>query len=149
MFQGWPRSFGAFEIGDPYVLKSFGETFRMLMEKESANGNSGQSDVFPRLGRMSSPLREEIDKAIFYGASVKLDKRTLKRRFMLHVGESELPIMSWSAGQKEFLPVLLSLYYLIPSSKISRKDELEWAVIEEPEMGLHPRAIPGGIVALL
>ncbi len=141
MYQGWPRSFGAFEIGDPYVLKSFGETLRILMERESTNGHGGQSDVFPRLGRMSSALREEIDKAIFYGAKVKLDKSTLKRRFMMHISESELPIMSWSAGQKEFLPLLLSLYHLIPSSKVSRKDNLEWVVIEEPEMGLHPRAI--------
>lgn len=141
MFQGWPRSFGAFEIGDPYVMKSFGETLRLLMEKESGNGHISQSDVFPRQGRMNKSLRDEIDQSIFYGASVKLDKRTLKRRFMLHIGSSELPLMSWSAGQKEFLPLLLSLYHLIPSSKVSRKDEIEWVVIEEPEMGLHPKAI--------
>ncbi|NUO00298.1 MAG: ATP-binding protein [Saprospiraceae bacterium] len=140
MIQGWPRSFGAFEIGDPYVMKAFGETLRILMEKESGNGH-GQSDVFPRLGKMNSSLREEIDKAIFYGATVKLDKRTLKRRFMLHLGDSELPLMSWSAGQKEFLPLLLSLYHLVPSSKVSRKEDIEWVVIEEPEMGLHPKAI--------
>ncbi|RME05128.1 MAG: ATP-binding protein [Bacteroidetes bacterium] len=141
MFQGWPRSFGAFEIGDPYVMKAFGETLRILMEKESGNGQTTQSDVFPRRGKMNKPLRDEIDRTIFYGASVKLDKRTLKRRFMLHVGDSELPLMSWSAGQKEFLPLLLSLYHLIPPSKVSRKGEIEWVVMEEPEMGLHPKAI--------
>ena len=49
--------------------------------------------------------------------------------------------MTWSAGQKEFMPLLLSLYHLIPSGKIEKKPTIDWVVIEEPEMGLHPKAI--------
>jgi predicted ATPase len=149
MFQGWPRSFGAFEIGDPYVMKSFGETLRVLMEKESSNGHGGQTDVFPKLGRLKTPLRQSIDDSIFYGASVKMDKSTLKRKFLLQVGEQKLPLMSWSAGQKEFLPLLLSLYHLTPSSRVSTKSDIEWVVIEEPEMGLHPRAIQSVLLLCL
>ena len=49
--------------------------------------------------------------------------------------------MTWSAGQKEFMPLLLSLYHLIPSGKATKKENIDWVVIEEPEMGLHPQAI--------
>lgn len=37
--------------------------------------------------------------------------------------------------------MLLGLYWLLPPSKVARRDKLEWVVIEEPEMGLHPNAI--------
>ena len=53
--------------------------------------------------------------------------------------------MAWTAGQREFVPLLLGLYDALPSSKLSRREPLEWIVIEEPEMGLHPK----GIMAVL
>ena len=46
--------------------------------------------------------------------------------------------MVWSAGQREFVPLLLGMYWLMPPAKISPAQRLEWVVIEEPEMGLHP-----------
>ncbi len=49
--------------------------------------------------------------------------------------------MVWSAGQREFVPLLLGLYWLSPPSKIARRDSIEWVILEELEMGLHPRAI--------
>ncbi|MCS6928774.1 MAG: ATP-binding protein [Saprospiraceae bacterium] len=39
------------------------------------------------------------------------------------------------------MPLLLSLYHLTPPAKVSRREEIKWIVIEEPEMGLHPQAI--------
>jgi predicted ATPase len=138
---GWPQNFMAFETGDPYVLKSFSETLRVLMEKESANGN-GSASVFPKLGRLKEPLRKTIDNSIFHGATVELDKSSLKKRFLLRVTDnSSLPFMAWSAGQKEFMPLLLSLYHLVPSSKTTQKEAIDWVILEEPEMGLHPQAI--------
>lgn len=136
--QGWPRPFNSYDIGDPYVIKSFSETLRVLMEKEFS---SVQESVFPRAGKMSESIRTRIDEGIFHGASVELDKNSLRRRFLLRIGESRLPFMTWSAGQKEFMPLLLSLYHLVPSGNIAKKENIEWVVIEEPEMGLHPQAI--------
>jgi len=49
--------------------------------------------------------------------------------------------MVWSAGQREFVPLLLGMYWLVPPTKVSRRGSIEWVVLEEPEMGLHPRAI--------
>jgi hypothetical protein len=57
--------------------------------------------------------------------------------------------MTWSAGQKEFMPLLLSFYHLIPSSKASLRENIKWVIIEEPEMGLHPRAIESIMVVFL
>jgi AAA domain, putative AbiEii toxin, Type IV TA system len=35
----------------------------------------------------------------------------------------------------------LGLYWLSPSSKVSRRGSIDTVIIEEPEMGLHPQAI--------
>ena len=60
----------------------------------------------------------------------------------LQVNGTRLPFMTWSAGQKEFMPLLLAIYCLSKSSSpVINKNDYEWVVIEEPEMGLHPRAI--------
>ena len=58
--------------------------------------------------------------------------------------------MSWSAGQKEFMPLLLAFYCLSgPPSKVVKKEKFKYVVIEEPEMGLHPRAIISVILQIL
>jgi hypothetical protein len=57
--------------------------------------------------------------------------------------------MAWSAGQREFSPLLLGLYWLMPAGKVSRRDRLTWVVIEEPEMGLHPKAISAFMALVL
>jgi predicted ATPase len=57
--------------------------------------------------------------------------------------------MVWSAGQREFVPLLLGLYWLLPSSKVARRDHLKWVVIEELEMGLHPQAITAVLMIVL
>jgi energy-coupling factor transporter ATP-binding protein EcfA2 len=135
---GWPRSFNSFRIGDPFVVKNFSEHLRLLME--AGLGGKGGS-IFPQDGRMKQILRSHLDQAIFHGASVMLDSSQLQRRLVLKAGEQYLPYMTWSAGQREFMPLLLGLYWLMPPSAAPKKAEIEWVVIEEPEMGLHPQAI--------
>lgn len=139
--QGFPRHFNSFEAGDPYVLKSFSETLRVLMEKESAKGQDGEGILFPREGKMRNAILEQLNDAIFYDASIELDNSSGRKRFLLRVGDSRLPFMTWSAGQQEFMPLLMSLYHLLPAGKPAKKPNIDWVVIEEPEMGLHPRAI--------
>lgn len=149
MSQGYPQNFGGFDISDPFVLKSFSETVRVLMEKEFANGLGKGGNVFPKSRRIKGALRGLVDRSIFYGASVEVDTSRAKKRFLLHIGQHRLPFMNWSAGQKEFMPLLLSLYYLMPPARIPMRDSIEWIVIEEPEMGLHPLAIQSVMVICL
>ena len=57
--------------------------------------------------------------------------------------------MVWSAGQREVIPLLLGLYWLMPSTRISKRRDVEWAIIEELEMGLHPHAISAVLLMVL
>ncbi len=57
------------------------------------------------------------------------------------------PFNEYRAGDP-FVPILLGLYWLLPPSKISCRDGIEWVVIEEPEMGLHPNGI-GAVMGLI
>jgi hypothetical protein len=60
-----------------------------------------------------------------------------------------LPFMTWTAGQREFMPLLLGLYHLLPPRKLQKQPHIDWVVIEEPEMGLHPQAVTVVMLLLL
>ena len=143
---GWPRAFTDYNIGDPYVVKQFSEQLRLMME---AGLGSGKGPIFPKTGRMNKTLRDAIGESIFAGAEIKLDSSGLRKRIVLDVEGDELPFMAWSAGQREFTPLLMGLYLLMPSGKAQKKKELGWVVIEEPEMGLHPKAISALLTVFL
>ncbi len=144
--EGWPRAFTDYTIGDPYVVKQFSEQLRLLME---AGLGSGTAPIFPQTGRMNRTLRDPLSDTVFAGAAVKLDTSGLRKRIILDIDGNELPFMGWSSGQREFTPLLMGLYTLMPSGKIQKKKELEWVVIEEPEMGLHPKAISALLTVFL
>ena len=58
--------------------------------------------------------------------------------------------MTWSAGQKEFMPLLIAFYCLSgPASQVFKKENYKYVVIEEPEMGLHPQAIKAVLLEIL
>ncbi len=54
-----------------------------------------------------------------------------------------------TAGQREFTPLLLGLYHLLPSTKLRKRAGTDWVVIEEPEMGLHPQAVTAVMLLIL
>lgn len=135
---GWPRAFTDYAIGDPYVVKQFSEQLRLLLE---VSLGAGADLIFPQVGRMNKTIREAIGENIFGGAQVKLDRSGLRKRIILDVAGSHLPFMVWSTGQREFVPLLMGLYRAMPSGGKQKKNNLNWIVIEEPEMGLHPQSI--------
>jgi hypothetical protein len=143
--EGWPRPFSDYGPGDPFVVRDFSDNLRLLMEKEF--GRSGV--LFPKSNRLKSEIRELLADAVFHGFGLSVDKaRPQKRLVLAQSGEGDsLPFMVWSAGQREFVPLLLGLYWLFPAAKVSRRTGVEWVVIEELEMGLHPKAI--NVVLLL
>lgn len=98
--------------------------------------------MFPRDRVLKKQYRELIDRAVFHGATVGLeeDAQHAKKLKLTH-GTSLLPFMTWTAGQREFTPLLLGLYHLLPPRKKLKQPNIDWVVIEEPEMGLHPQAI--------
>lgn len=134
---GLTRTFQEYRAGDPYVVRSFSDKLHHLVQTEFATSDR----LFPQANRLNARLRELIDDAFFHGFHLQLSRDAFQKKLVLKRGAVQLPFMAWSAGQREFTPLLLGLYWLMPAGKVSRRDELQWVVIEEPEMGLHPKAI--------
>ncbi|RJP35925.1 MAG: ATP-binding protein [Phycisphaerales bacterium] len=142
---GWPRPFSDFSAGDPFAVRAFSEKLRLLMEQELGRGDA----VFPKSNRLKAEYRKLLERAVFGPFRLTVDSVRSQKRLVLGLedGRDLLPYMVWSAGQREFVPLLLGLYWLMPPAKVSRRANIDWVVIEEPEAGLHPRAI--SIVLLL
>lgn len=141
---GWPKPFMAYSMGDPYCLRRFSEILRSAMEDYETEGSSTAN----RLGRS---VRAGIDAAIYPGLEVRVDHQGHRKRLVLSPGwgEASLPVNSWSAGQREFTPLALCMYWLMPSGETSRHGAIDHVIIEEPEMGLHPQAIVSFMLLVL
>jgi hypothetical protein len=145
---GWLRSFTSFEIGDPYVVCKFSEHLRLLMQQGFMNKDK-DNGIFPQKGRLKKEISDALDASIFHGARVELNTVEMRKRIQINVNGNLLPFMAWSAGQREFMPLMLGLYWLMPISEELKKPDIDFVVIEEPEMGLHPRAILSVILMCL
>lgn len=142
MSEGWPSPFMRLKEDTPAVARLFSQS---LYERFTGQ-ESG--DLFPVERRLKHSVRDLIDAAIFHGGKVRLQKAGLQTRLALGYSDTELPFMTWTAGQREFTPLLLGLYRVLPP-RAARKDEaIDWVIIEEPEMGLHPQAL-SAVMALV
>lgn len=143
---GRPKNFMEFDGSAPFVLKNFSETLRIFIQGGLGNPNV----IFPMRARLKDAVKESIDQSVFHGAKVIIDQSSGQRKMKLNVGDTNLPFMTWSAGQKEFMPLLLAMYCLSgPPTSVINKDDYKLVIIEEPEMGLHPRAIESVILELI
>ena len=133
---GWAAPFQKLTSGTPVVARIFSQN---LFDRFSARGGD---KLFPVERTLKKAYRDQIDDAVFHGGKVGLeqDRQHAKRLRMTH-GKTSIPFMTWTAGQREFTPLLLGLYHLLPGSKLLKRQDIDWVIIEEPEMGLHPRAI--------
>ena len=83
-----------------------------------------------------------MERHIFGGFGLRTDTSTRQGRLVLNSGDGHpLPYLVWSAGQRGFVPLLLGLYWLLPPSRVPKRNSLQWVVIGEPEMGLRPAGI--------
>jgi len=143
---GLTRTFLDFRLGDPYVVRDFSDKLHRLVQTEFAKAEK----LFPQANRLNGHLRKLVDDAFFRGFSLELSRdSTYQKKLVLKREAVQLPFMAWSAGQREFSPLLLGLYWLMPAGRVSRRDNLRWVVIEEPEMGLHPKAISAFMALVL
>jgi energy-coupling factor transporter ATP-binding protein EcfA2 len=148
---GRPKPFTEFDSSAPFVLRQFSETLRQLLQ----NGMGKMDAIFPAHGRLKEPIADTFNQRIFHDGRVVLDDRSGQKKLRLNLGDMSIPFMTWSAGQKEFMPLLLAFYLLCPPSNTSRnpnasrKALITSVVIEEPEMGLHPEAIKAVILQIL
>jgi hypothetical protein len=134
--EGWPAPFLKLSADVPVVARLFSQNLYSRFTGRQA------SALFPVDRILKEVYRSVIDQAVFHGGQVVLDKQGLGSRVKLKYGDQpSLPFMTWTAGQREFTPLLLGLYHVLPPRKEKKKKEIDWVVVEEPEMGLHPQAI--------
>jgi len=145
--EGWLRPFTDYRPGDPFSVRDFSEKLRVLMESGLGRGEA----VYPQPRRLKSEIRELLSRNLFSDFQLELEKNGPQKRLVLTdpAHARKLPFMVWSAGQREFVPLLLGLYWLLPPTKVKRRGSIQWVIIEELEMGLHPEAIETMLVIVL
>ena len=132
---GRPKNFMEFDDSAPYVLKYFSEFLRRMLSFKGGD----QEKQFPNPKKLKEPISSSIKESIYQEGEIFFDARRGQKKFSMQLSEMNLPFMTWSSGQKEFLPLLLSFYWLIDAKSL--RDNIKYVVIEEPEMGLHPGAV--------
>ena len=115
------------------------------------NEFGAKGELFPQPNRLNDTLRKPINDHLFGGSKLTVDASDFTKRLVLKVPRHKegLPFLAWSAGQREFTPLLLGLYWLCPAGGASKRDDIDWVVIEEPEMGLHPQDIATVLLLVL
>lgn len=141
---GWASPFQKLTSDTPAVARIFSQN---LFDRFSGKD---VGTLFPVEERLKVAIRQKIDKAIFHGGTVGIeeDAQHAQRLRLVH-GKMHLPFMTWTAGQREFTPLMLGLYNLLPSTNQRKRKGTDWVVIEEPEMGLHPQAITAVMLLVL
>ncbi len=136
---GWPLPYRTYTPRDPFAFKNFSERIRLYLE-----GLDIGEILFPVTQKIKQPILDVFDKTIFHRASVSLDASNGQKEVRLNVNGDKgkaISYMAWSTGQREFLPLLLGCYELLPENPKTKREEIEWVILEEPEMGLHPMGI--------
>jgi len=142
---GRPKNFMEYDISSPYVLRNFSETLRLFFQN-----SIGDEKMFPLNNHLKGGMKKAFNDTIFHGGEVVIDEQSGQKKMRMKVGDSSLPFMTWSAGQKEFMPLLMAIYCLTgPPIKTINREQYEYIIIEEPEMGLHPKAIQSVIIQIL
>jgi AAA domain, putative AbiEii toxin, Type IV TA system len=149
---GVSKNFGEFNFGDPYTLRAFSDAVHDLIQNEFG----AKGELFPGPNRLNATLRTPIQRHLFGGNSLAIDDKDFTKRLGLQVAGQKQPLgfLSWSAGQREFTPLLMGAYWLCPTTNRRKTGKtvnecIEWVVIEEPEMGLHPQGISAVLLLVL
>ena len=143
---GWPRGFTDYASGAPYTVKQFSEQLRLLLDTDFGRGDGL---IFPQTSFLNKTIRNVVGESVFGRAQVKLDRADLRKRVVLDVAGNCLPFLTWDSGQRQFTPLLMGLYSLMPARDTANKNQRKWVVIEEPEAGLHPKAVSALLLVLL
>jgi len=153
---GWPRNFTDYQAGDPFVMRNFSESLRLMCDRMP--DGASLSPLWQELNGIGDVLQKEI----FAGYDLRLTREDLKRRFVLRSPKTEegLTHMAWSTGQRELVPLLLAFQKILcpfaPKRNGTAKTRplrgrapmtlFQWVALEEIEMGLHPRGISAALL---
>lgn len=144
---GWPRSFNNYIERTPYIMREFGD----VLNKKILPYSKKNIHLFPMEGKLKKPFKDKLEESIFENSHlvIKQDLGSHKIELSPQGGKESIPLNASSAGQREFIPYIYGLYYLLPSGKVSKVPEIKEVIIEELEMGLHPKAIGDAFLTVL
>jgi hypothetical protein len=142
LVDGYPVPFKRLTSDTPTVARLFSETLLKLI-------SARRDRILFRGGRgLKIDYQRAINDAVYHGGVLRIDEAGGRYDLSLAFEDrTTLPFMTWTAGQREFTPLLFGLYHLLPSHPAKKVEGIDWVVIEEPEMGLHPQAL--SVVLLL
>jgi hypothetical protein len=146
---GRPKNFMEFDAATPYVLRHFSEALRLFFGQVTLMGDGMigfKSDVGGE--HHQTILYSRAEQEIFNHADITIEEDRGQKKLFQRIDGMRVPFMSWSTGQKEFIPLLFVFYRLVDGEPY-KGDPYKYVIIEEPEMGLHPRAINTIILQLL
>jgi len=144
MEQGFAKPFTSFDISYPFVLKEFSEKIRFELDKIFLS----KQDVFPQPNKLKYEFKKIINKHIFRNSKIQIKSIGSKKQLIMNINGKDFSVGSWSAGQKEFAPLLFGFYWAMPPWGVAKRDKITTIIIEEPEMGLHPTAIVDSMILI-
>jgi AAA domain, putative AbiEii toxin, Type IV TA system len=141
--QSWLRPFSDFRPGDPYSIRAFSEHLRLQAD--------AIFDPRKRIWHLNDDAYALLQDSVFGKFDLAVQTTGSQKELVLTSTRPRkpLPFMVWSAGQREFVPLLLAMIWLLPASRSIQKQRCNWVLIEEPEMGLHPKAIAAVLFVIL
>lgn len=117
-------------INSPYVLVQFSNYLQQYVRNNSAE-----------------ILKETVnDYELLKNTEINMRRNAGSPRLEMTIDKQVIPYMAWSTGQRELTPMLMVLDYCNGMFKTASKENpnekrAKYIIIEEPELGLHPRAI--------
>ncbi len=110
-------------INSPYVLRRFSFYLQNYVKTHS-----------------TKILKNIVPNYDFFNESeINMKRNAGSMRLHMLIHRQSVPYMAWSTGQRELAPLLMALENFRTPPDFP--DFTDFIVIEEPELGLHPRAI--------
>lgn len=106
-------------VNSPYILRKFSNYLQDYVKNFGDDILNSSTHVYE----------------LIRNAKINMRRSAGSLRLEMTINKQTVPYMAWSTGQRELTPLLMALDYFTLIKKG------EFIVIEEPELGLHPRAI--------
>jgi len=133
-FNNYPRDSNYdFPITEPYVLRSISGLMNHFLFTR-----------FNNLGLLSTLNRDNKfwgSNPIYYNDEPFIKVENQQRKLALKIQKKEIVYNDWSTGQKAYLPIAATLDLMKSWNWETNPAKEKIIVIEEPELGLHPKAI--------
>lgn len=147
MENGWPKTFAVYDDSYPFILRDFSD----IVNDSLKPYRDKSSNLYPMPQKFNSSMRDKLNESIFENSTLRIRKGKNRHIIELNpIGSTgNIALTGISAGQREFIPYLLGLYFLLPSGLKGKVENIDTVIIEEIEIGLHPKAIGHALLTIL